>query len=118
MKKLDVLLIDDDEYILDLFKENIVNRFPDIKIECLHDTLEALYNYESSKVNVVICDYNFKTIRGDVFIKLFRAGKSHHDVIISGSDVALGQNDSHIMVFSKPFNFDLLFCFLESILSS
>lgn len=111
-----VLILDDEPEILALLGEVLRQRLPKVKVETRTSAFEALADFRSKDVDIVITDYLMPGISGEAFIREFRRGQLHHDVLITGASPDLTDlpDNSPLMVFNKPFLMDKLVAFIAA----
>jgi two-component system NtrC family sensor kinase len=112
--RLDVLVIDDEEYITSLVHELLRNRLG-WRVEQVHDGREAIQRLESARFDLVITDLRMPGLDGFAilgWIRDFRPALLPRVLVITGDSGSMSQDrelrDLGIPALKKPFTSDEL----------
>ena len=128
MNAKEILLVDDDFMILELYQEHLLKVFGEkIVVQTFIDSYEACEYIEDRKnvIDLAILDLKMKGLSGIDLAKIFTKKRNGTPIIfVSGYvDIAKKYNDDlqincsyPAMIFEKPFSFDVFVDFIKSIL--
>lgn len=114
-----ILVVDDEESLCTLIKEILEGR--NYQVMTCFSVPEALGNLQKNKFDLVICDLNLKSGKGQSVEKYMRLKNSPHEEVpilfISGNDELLKTLPPSAEKISKPFSVATLLEAVERLLN-